>query len=794
MIPTNDRTQDADLDDPRVAQALEEYEALLQSGQRPDRREFLARHADVADALTGCLQSLEMLHGAAHRLMPGETKAPATVAQDPAPLGDYRIVREIGRGGMGVVYEAIQLSLGRRVALKVLPFAAAMDSKQLQRFKNEAQAAALLHHTNIVPVFAVGCERGVYYYAMQFIEGKTVAAFIDELRQSAGLDQPEVIDFPLASTRDGADQSAKPGNKTGAEPQTQLGPRSTTATPLAKQETLRPTPAAVTERSTLGHAYFATIARLGVQAAEGLEHAHQQGIVHRDIKPANLLVDGKDHVWIADFGLARCKNDAGLTTSGDLVGTVRYMSPEQALARPGLIDHRTDIYSLGATLYELLTLEPVFAGSDRQELLRQIAHDEPRPPRAVRKGIPRELETIVLKALGKGPEERYATAQELADDLRRFLEDRPILARRPSLREKSAKWLRRHRAVAVAAVAGLMLAVVGLAVSTVLVAQEQTRTRAAYESEAAQRARAEQSFRQARRAVDLLFEVGAEEMADRPEMQPIRRKLLEAARDYYQEFIDQHPDDPSVRAELVASHLRVASILSEIGSTADALVSIEKARELEGKLVPEHPMAAELQRDLNTLSIKISTPQGGSPVHLLSQKSVQEELKLSDEQLKTVTTVSEARRSLFRDFHYRSPEQWQQKMNELAGQEKELVEELKPAQALRLQQIALQLRGSLALVEPEVAAALSLSDEQKARVKELQSQPGAWGPPRMGPRPDWKKAEESLKNLKEQLLAVLTSQQNSKWQELNGEPFKGEIRFGHPGHGPPPWTGPGRGR
>jgi WD40 repeat protein/serine/threonine protein kinase len=441
--PTSASESDPALDDPRVAQALREYQAALKAGRRPERRHFLASHADIAEALAECLDGLELLQAAAPALRESASNPPvsADAFQPEGPLGDYRIVREIGRGGMGIVYEAVQTSLGRSVALKVLPFAAALDPRQLQRFKNEAQAAAHLHHTHIVPVFGVGCERGIHYYAMQFIAGQTLAALIRELRQQAGKE--------------------KCGSKTPVDGTTveERGPANVTRPIAPRSSFLDPAQAA----------FFRTVATLGVQAAEALEHAHQQGVVHRDIKPANLLIDGAGNLWITDFGLARLQGDTGLTMSGDLLGTVRYMSPEQALGKGTVVDPRTDIYSLGVTLYELLTLEPAHNGRDRQEVLRQIAEDEPIPLRALNKAIPAELETIVLKALSKAGDERYASAQELADDLRRFLEDKPIRARRPSLRQRAAKWARRHKTVVRAALVVLLLAVVGLAVSTVFI-------------------------------------------------------------------------------------------------------------------------------------------------------------------------------------------------------------------------------------------------------------------------------------------------------------------------------------
>jgi serine/threonine protein kinase/WD40 repeat protein len=433
------------VDDPRVIAAVEEYLAALEAGLRPNRQQFLARHPqEIAQALAECLDGLEMVQSAGAGLQPRPVGAP------PQVLGDFRLVREVGRGGMGVVYEAEQISLQRRVALKILSAAGGLDDRQLQRFRTEAQAAGALHHPNIAPVYAVGSEQGVHYYAMQFIDGPSLAAVIAGRRRQADLSPRIPIGHYGLSARPAADVADRGSKIEDRNESAVLDLRSAIRDPRFPH-------------LPDGREFWQTAARLGIEAAEALDHAHQQGIVHRDIKPANLLLDDHGRLWVVDFGLARLPTDAGLTMTGDLVGTLRYMSPEQALAKRAVVDHRTDVYSLGATLYELVTLTPAFPGNDRPDVLRRIADEEPPAPRRLDRAIPVDLETIVLKAMAKAPTERYATAQELADDLRRFLEDQPILARRPSPAQRARRWARRHQGLVVSVVAAAVVLVVGLA-------------------------------------------------------------------------------------------------------------------------------------------------------------------------------------------------------------------------------------------------------------------------------------------------------------------------------------------
>ncbi len=465
---------------PVLAQVCDEIIDRLQSEAGLDEDDLRREFPEFAAELSRLLPTLRALVSLGTPSGPGDGPAPG-IAVEPdltaRSLGDYRVLREVGRGGMGVVYEAVQVSLNRRVALKVLPSAAALDARRLSRFKTESQLAALLSHRNIVPVFAVGCESGVHYYAMQFVAGRTLAEHIAAMRDGHGELLP------------GA-ESPPPGlGRIAPEPGLSLGR-------LRSRE----------------HALAA--ARLGIQAAEALAAAHDEGIVHRDIKPANLMVEPHGHLWVTDFGLARLQSEAGLTHTGDVIGTLRYMSPEQALGRLAAVDSRTDLYSLGITLYELLTLRPACDGADQATVVRQILDEAPAPAARLNPAIPRDLETIVHKSMSKDPRDRYDTAHAMADDLRLFLCGRPILANRPGPLDHALKWARRRwKFVATtAAVAALVmtLTVAGLSWSnarlqalTRSLAAEKDRADRHASEEARQRTLADQRLALADRHLDV---------------------------------------------------------------------------------------------------------------------------------------------------------------------------------------------------------------------------------------------------------------------------------------------------
>ena len=408
-----------DARDPLDALA-EDFLDRMRSGERPAVSEFLARAPERAVELEELLSALILVEDVKlHAEATFADGQPGSPGDTPVlkRLGDFRILRELGRGGMGIVYEAEQESLNRHVAIKVLAPGTARSPQITQRFLREAKAAAQLHHTNIVPVFGVGERDGLHYYAMQFIRGLSLDKVLKEVRRQ----------------REGA-----PAN------------------PADELTAIHPALAATCNTD---ERYARSVARIGFQVAQALGYAHQQGTLHRDIKPSNILLDVHGVAWVTDFGLAKGLEDDDLTGTGDLVGTIRYMAPERFQGR---CDGRSDEYSLGLTLYELLALRPAFEAADREGLLYQVNRVEPLRLRSLNPAIPVDLETIVHKAIEKEAEHRYGCAAELAEDLHSFLDDRPIAARRVSSTERLTRWARRNPGLATlgTALAGMLALIV----------------------------------------------------------------------------------------------------------------------------------------------------------------------------------------------------------------------------------------------------------------------------------------------------------------------------------------------
>ncbi len=475
----------------RLTAVLDRYLGALESGQPPDLKTLLKENDDLREPLEIYLGKLGELHnfaagfspqlsdaqndlldqsrtslaasgqdaanesrsrlGSANsdgsesepplHLLDGDLDADSSASQT-RRLGDFELIRVIGRGGMGIVYEAQQISLRRRVALKLLPLISVLDARQITRFKNEAQAAAALQHPNIVPAYAVGSYKGIHYYAMRLIDGYPVDAILSALRGDANLQAP--------SERE--QQSALSDTKLASDNISSSSHASEAAAGWKKPTDVK------------------RVVTLGIEAASALSAAHVEGIVHRDIKPSNLMIDKQGKLWITDFGLARRVNDHTLTASGDLLGTLRYMSPEQAKAEAALIDGRSDIYSLGVTLYEMLTLQPAIMGESSPSMLRAIEEQTPVPLRQLRPDIPRDLVTVLETAMAKNREDRYLTAELFAEDLRRVLEGRPTLAKPPTVVVRAAKWALRHHRLVTAVSLALIVAALGLGISTWIIA------------------------------------------------------------------------------------------------------------------------------------------------------------------------------------------------------------------------------------------------------------------------------------------------------------------------------------
>ncbi len=467
-------------------QLAEEFAERFRRGERPAVEEYTARYPELADDIRELFPAMVKVEQVDEGQVDREGEAAArSAARSVQQIGDYRILGQIGRGGMGVVYEAEQISLGRRVALKVLPRHVAADRTTLERFRREARAAARLHHTNIVPVYEVGQDGDVRFYAMQFILGQSLDGVIAELRHlrirsqsrtSGGEERGTEMRTITASVahsilaggflpeRDVRASSAILTEATEAAPARDPGSGESHGGGCGRDgrwHVARVCSGLVLDSDPThpGRAagWNATLGRGDEPpripsergphrqtGASALVHAHARGVIHRDIKPSNLLLDTDGVVWVTDFGLAKADDD-GLTQTGDVLGTIRYMAPERF---SGAADPRSDVYALGLTLYELLVLRPAFDSPNRLALIEQVRSIDPPRPRLIDPRIPLDLETIVLKAIEKDPKARYGSADAMSEDLRRFLADEPIEARQVSAAERYWRWAKRNPTIA----------------------------------------------------------------------------------------------------------------------------------------------------------------------------------------------------------------------------------------------------------------------------------------------------------------------------------------------------------
>ncbi len=706
-----DQKPDETQDGSRVLELVKEYEAEWATGRRPERSLLLAGCPELASVVTPYFDGIDLLYQEQvdfTRLYRSKVWTETRLTTG-SRIGEFEIVREIGRGGMGIVYEAVQPTLNRRIAIKVLPHALATDENRLRRFEVEAKAAASVNHPHIVPVYAVGEESGVHYYVMRLINGAPVDALLAESRR------PEDVSIRLS---------------TGAE--------------FDRSGYALPSPDRFLDQGRWNRlAYHRTVAKLGATIAEALDHAHQNGIVHRDIKPANLLLDDKGHIWVTDFGLAHFADAATLTVSGAAIGTLRYMSPEQATGDRRRLDHRTDIYSLAATLYELLTGRPVFNDEEPILLHRNIAQLNPVSLRTIDPAIPIDLETILLKGLEKDPRDRYATAADFADDLHLFLNGQTITARRASLWDRSRKWASRHPIVVGSA---LLLMIAASITSGTIAALAQRVSQA----ERARADEAEQRFDQLKELGDLMVQISEEALKSQlPFEGPPQRllvvalenhrylneRLLLVALENYRQLYAMDKDDSEMRQELERMSARIEHLLAREKLTREswgaALLWIAPVR-AELKLT--------LEQDVKILQffIRHGMPEyvvGSSKLFTGTTKWPREDLNLRDQLVNLLIEPS------------------------VRG---ELIDILTDSQRSRLRQIFLQCFGPM---DPDTQEKLALTSDQRQQLQTL-----LWNSP--PPKDDDVRiGQEKARETGQKIVNVLTPAQMKVWNEMIGRPF-----------------------
>lgn len=546
-----------------------EFLDRVHKGENPTVDEYVAKYPALAEEIRDlfpAMLAMEQLKADKSGMNPRGVSGGLTLSR----LGDFRIIREIGRGGMGIVYEAEQLSLKRRVAVKVLPKQALLNLKHAARFQREARTAANLHHANIVPVYGAGEQDGFHYIVMQLISGVGLDRILTRLSQTGA--KADLTPAALGSLFGDAavNRSAR---------------LRAVRSPRGKNRDEKP-----------AGSYWQTVAWLGLQAARALEYAHELSILHRDIKPGNLLLDEQGTVVVADFGLAKHIEQADVSGTGEILGTLGYMAPEQLA---GEADQRSDVYSLGLTLYEFLTLRSAFPSSNNSELIRQKTQTELPPPRKRNARIPRDLETIVLKAVAREPAHRYASAGALAEDLQRFLEDRAILARRVRPWEQFMRWCRRNPTVAMlSGISALLLVAVALVAGIGYARTNRALVRVSEEREKAedQSRRAERTLEISLDALDKIYQRFAPDrlveaapltvegtggvrvsIPSQSSLSPETAVLLEDILKFYDQFAEQNGGDARLQREAALANRRVGDIHARLGQLKQASLAYDRA-------------------------------------------------------------------------------------------------------------------------------------------------------------------------------------------------------------------------
>ena len=681
----------------------EEFVGRVRAGQTPSIADYVTKYPQYAKEISDvfpAVLALEQLggHEDRERKVAQRSSGMARVGQN---LGDFRIVRQIGRGGMGIVYEAEQQSLKRTVALKLLPPDSTDMAQQKQRFRREAEAAARLHHTNIVPIFGIGRHDGVQYLVMQYIDGVGLDEVLVELQRLTG-EEPNgshhveqagiqtISAMPKATTaalrlRDGHFDGHAPSSSGDHVGQTMAaldGDPTVEHIPLQEGRTQpgkvahdKPQPADVPIHAILGPPYWRSVAQVGAQIADALDHAHQHGVLHRDIKPSNLLFDRDGIVWVTDFGLAKHEDHDNVTRTGDVVGTLRYMAPEQF---DGRTDSRSDVYALGLTLYELLTLHPAFAETQYGPLIQRKQQSDPPSLRLYAPTVPRDLETIVRKACARDPEHRYQHAGLLAADLRRFLDDRPVLARPVTSPERLWRWACRNPAVAtlssLTAILLVLVAVISSAANyrtrIALGEAENARTRSeAAEADAnAQRELAEKNLLLAKGAMEEIVEKvasrgvpvpldprSAEEQAAyvQATLTAADAELLQSVLQFFSQLAQENQADLTV--ETASAQRRIGEIRLRLGQLelareayTAALTSYETLSAQEPKTA-EHTLArAEILNELGVVAIQGGDVKTALDAHLGARRLLQRATASPQQQLELARTLNYVGSLVFR--------------------------------------------------------------------------------------------------------------------------------------------------